>query len=259
MHYQGNRALLSPLFASYHSPPNSDYFPYLAMHAPRSMYSQETAENFVMMKAAPFPELPGSRPASLSISTPVTPDPHFFISQGILATHYYTDFMQGKPLTLAVLEQHPVIQAITRLRTALNSCTTRQPDPEQMMQDLHSVAIQLKTEGNRNDIDRAWRVLLSSPCLADLPEEVQLWARLYHAVGAARFEQMLEIARRLLVNYPVQDNRKQYLLAAALTGALGSHQLDAGRQLWRQHGQGRDPNDVEQLYLRLLLLHLQQE
>jgi hypothetical protein len=256
IHYLGNREYLSPLFATYDVPDNSDYYPYLAMRAPRSMFTQDTAESFILMRAAPFPELPGFRPSSLALVTTVTPDPHFLVSQGQLATKYYVDVMLGKPVSIPGFSENPVVQAINRLQSSLTDCMPEQLVTKQFLKDMHNIAIQLNPNGNEAMIDQAWQPVLTSSCFATLPEEVQLWASLYHAIGSARPVQMLEHASQLLARFPPRDNRYTYLLVAGINGALMSRNPEAGRRLWQQYGMDTPVQSAKPMYLRLLLAHL---
>jgi predicted membrane-bound spermidine synthase len=236
--YLGARALLEPLFASYGTPANSDYYPLLDLNAARSRFMDQSASELVGLvnQGVPLLELlEPSRPRR-----PVNP-----LFEGAYAFErinhtrvawYARNFLvnAAPPAPQAVPTQLQKDLELVKLR--LLECR----DPARGDVWLHSalrVAQVMNPFLAAEDARAPWLRARRAPCFARLQDYQREWLELFDAVAARDPARMARLGG-LLLESQVDASREahEYLLAAALAGRLARGEREAALELWTRHG-----------------------
>jgi predicted membrane-bound spermidine synthase len=255
----GGKKTLAPLFASYGAPANSDYRPYLDLHAARYRFMQQSAGDIT------------------GIGTPNVPTVAILEGQSEPATHAssldgedYLDRLEktrraryARDFFLASVPPQP--QAIPRqlqkdleiMRAHLVDCR----DPERFDIWFHSLYQLARTinpylsaaEG-RALWDRLSDRIGAARCGAAPGPSQKAWIALFRAVAARDPARMAELAEHLLGQASdLPGSNRQYLLTAGMTGYLALGQRGKAADLWNRYP--RDGDRTTDLDLRLLYAH----
>ncbi|MSQ18674.1 MAG: hypothetical protein EXR39_03740 [Betaproteobacteria bacterium] len=85
------------------------------------------------------------------------------------------------------------------------------------------------------DATAVWQRIETSSCIKLLGKEDRDWFSLYGAIGRRDTSAMAAIGRRLLESAePLKPAQVQYLLTAALTGAIAAREFDEAVSLWNK-------------------------
>ena len=255
----GGKKTLAPFFASYGAPANSDYQPYLDLHAARYRFIQQSAGDIIAIGTPNVPTvamLEGrSEPAAQSAS--LDGEDYFDRLENTRRARYARDFF------LASVPPQP--QAIPRqlqkdleiMRGHLVDCR----DPERFDIWFHSLYQLARTinpylsaaEG-RALWDRLSNRIGAASCGAAPGPAQKAWIALFRAVAARDPAKMAELAEQLLGQASdLPSNNRQYLLTAGMTGYLALGKRDKAAQLWNRYP--RDVDGTTDLDLRLLYAH----
>lgn len=255
----GGKKTLAPFFASYGVPANSDYRPYLDLHAARTRFMQQSAGDVTGIGTPNVPTvaiLEGrSDPAAQSAS--LDGEDYLDRLENTRRARYARDFF------LAPVPPQP--QAIPRqlqkdleiMRAHLVDCR----DPERFDIWFHSLYQLARTinpylsaaEG-RTLWDRLSDRIGAAPCGAAPGPAQNAWIALFRAVAARDPARMAELAEQLLGEASeLPSSNRQYLITAGMTGYLALGQRVKAAEMWNRY-----PRDVEattDLDLRLLYAH----
>jgi predicted membrane-bound spermidine synthase len=220
----GDKRSLSPLFASFDTPPNSDFFPFVDLNAPRYRYLSRDALQLTSLLVLPFPLIDMLHPAKPT--SPVRPPAQTFVYRDVL------------------------ISGALLLKETVDSGEIRRLPPEAtrhfLLIDMHAAACDTAT--GRETWRRAVRELsdLSSPYLP--PEELRaLWKRImltpcgqtegYQAAWAAFWQALAErdaptidrTGSDLLnaMDWPRSTEQEHYLRTVVATARLVDGRHDA--------------------------------
>ncbi len=251
----GGRSVLEPYFNSFAVPANSDYYPYLDIHAAKFRFLQTDARQFVNFGIGGVPALPmlEQRPERSMPSH----DGQEFMARIELSrrAHYAHDFYTGlkppEPVGLPRALQKDL--ELTRMRGF--ECQ----DPQSFdiwFHSLYEVARLVNPWLTRVQTQDIWQKLAATPCYARLPAEYRTWISLFAAVGARDAKQMSSIGETLLgqtSNLP--RGHRRYLLTSAMTGFLSLGDKPAALALWQRYGKSVAGEDDADPSLRLLQAH----
>jgi predicted membrane-bound spermidine synthase len=251
----GGKAALAPLFASYGVPPNSDYYPYLDLHAAKYRFLQQSASELTGLGLASVPTV-----AMLEHRVErATPDPsidsedYLEKSEHIRRARYARDFLTHSqpPTPFSIPRQ--LQKDLELARTRLLDCR----EPERYDIWLHAV-YQLAREMNPmlgpDDGAAIWSQFDAAPCSGALAADQKAWMALFKAVSRRDAAAMAALGEGLLArSSDLPSGHRQYLITAAMTGYLALGKDERARALWNRY-----PDDVEgagDLNLRLLHAH----
>jgi len=252
--YLGSRATLEPLFASYGMPANSDYAPVLDLNAARHRFMEKSATDVVALLNAELPLLELLEPPrSRRAINPLFQGAYAFerVENARLAW-YGRDFL--------LRARAPVPEGVpTQLQKDLELVKVRLVecrDPRELDVWLHSalrVARALNPYLSPEDAGAVWQRITKSPCYAGLEEPQRRWIALFEAVAVRDAPRMAKLAAELLGAHqqPIPD-AADYLLLAALSGALASGDKAKALELW---GSYSDSVRVSRPAFRLLRCH----
>ena len=225
LHRVAGRAALAPYFANFRVPPNSDYFPALAMKAPLARYMQSAAPDFAMLSHAPLPLLAlfDERARRLPEAQHLTPGERPWlpraasVREAAAARHYLAS---GAAQSLGALEAQPVASLVL-LRAALVECRVRLPEGV-LRHELAALARVVGAQLPSSASASLWSGLASAPCAAQLSDSDRRWLRLHAAVAGTSAPDMARAAQAILETEP---NLTPELVAHALAALMAASVL----------------------------------
>jgi predicted membrane-bound spermidine synthase len=256
--YLGSRATLEPLFASYGARANSDYYPVLDLNAARHRFTERSAADVVGMLNLGVPVLELLEPGF--VHRPTNP-----LHQGAYAFErveharqaaYARDFLLRPllPVPRGIPTQLQKDLELVRLR--LLECR----EPREMDVWLHSllrVAQLVNPALPPGEAGAIWSRITASGCVRALHDFQQRWIGLFQAVGARDARAMADLAASLLDATPeLRVEAREYLLLAAMAGAIASGRREMALGLWEQQATYLS-GDVAEPGFRLLRCHAQ--
>jgi spermidine synthase len=254
--YLGGRATLEPLFRSYGMPANSDYAPVLDLNAARDRFTERSALEVVGLLNAPLPLLELLEPGRSR--RPVNPlfegATSFERVERTRLAWYARDFLVA-PGTGPTPEAVPTTlqKDLELVKLRLLECR----DPRELDVWLHSamrVAQAMNPYLSSDDLSAVWAQFMVTRCYGTLKEFQRRWIGLFRAVAARDAPRMAELGALLLHTQPeLGAEAREYLLMAAMAGAIADRNPRAALDLWReQAGHLRNPSSPA---FRLLRCH----
>jgi spermidine synthase len=256
--YLGSRATLEPLFESYGASANSDFRPVLDLNAARHRFTERSATPIVDLLNAAVPVLemlePGFARRPLN---PLHEGAYAFerIENARLAA-YARDFLlrPSPPPPLDVPQ--PLQKDLEVVKLRLLGCR----EPMRYDAWLHSllrVAELVNPALPAAQAGAVWSAVAGAGCVRALHEHQRAWLALFQAVGA-RDARAMESHARLLLDKSIGlgAEAREYLLMAAMAGALAQGRRDEARALWDAHAPLLRAAAAEPVF-RLLRCHAQ--
>jgi len=235
--YLGNRATLEPLFASYGTPANSDYWPVLDLNAAKHRFMERSATDLVGLAALGVPVLEMLEPGRSR--RPVDPEfrgAYAFtpLDKARLARYAYRFLLEAvapAPRSVPLNLQ----KDLEILKTRLIECR----EPRTLDVWLHSlmrVSQALNPFLEPTEAGTVWKRIVEAPCHDRLLAIQQRWIALSSAVGARDAGRMAEVGALLLATQSELGSEAiEYLLMASMTGYLAAGYPDHAQTLWRYY------------------------
>lgn len=252
----GTKKLLAPLFAGYAVPANSDYYPYLDLHAARHRFMQTSARELMKIGQEGVPLMAMLERAAEQRRPPsLDGDDYLHAIELLRRATYARDFLLSDtpPEPRGVPVQLQKDLELMRLRGV--DCL----DPQRFdvwRQSALQIAKLVNSSLPATDAQAIWARLAQASCSAQLGDADRDWFALYRAIGmrdnAATGEAGARILERAGSLSPAQV---QYVLTAALTGLIGADRLDDAVKLWNEHS-GKAARAGIDLNLRVLFAQL---
>jgi spermidine synthase len=233
------RDALMPYLKRSTVPINSDYFPYVDLHAGRARYLDSTAGFFNSLSSAPIPV-----PEMLADDSVR----HSQLSNAEILdrtmSHGDAEWIYGRIARLATLEElgaRDIDLEITLmtdlLRDSMQTCAGDE-NPQRWLMALHYV---MKSTLPYLDAEHGLAIIdaVGSPdCMAQKEQETQLWLDLYRAVARRNATMMSAGARRLLVDRPeMPEILQSYLVSVAMLGDIAADKPGEALTAWNHYAQ----------------------
>jgi predicted membrane-bound spermidine synthase len=252
----GDKALLHALFLATGAPINSDFFPYLSIHAPRSRYLGETAFGLTGLGEAPIPVLEMLDGHARVSDTPATVTPDFPITELQQQAQRFAEFL-AMPASATPPEN--LGRAGFDLQLLMRELAVSAPQaPADKM--VRAVLLNLASTVNpylpASRLVPLWENLAGQPGYPALSERTQTWFVLHRAVGLRDATAMTTLAAGLIETTPkdqLSAPEASYLLTAGLIGALAKGDKNQANAILKTFIQHQDAIRQPPLYLQLLL------
>jgi predicted membrane-bound spermidine synthase len=250
----GGKRALAPMFASYGVPANSDYYPYLDLHAAKYRFMHQSADELtgLLSYSVPVVELLGGRKAG-----PAEPK--------VRAQEYLDSLEQARRAAYArdylLVSKPPEPVAIPRIfqkdldlvRAHLIECHDVGRS-DIWLHSLYDVARTLNPMLSAADAHAVWDRIDRAPCASRLAPQERQWVGLFRAVGERSGADMARLAEALLAQpTDLPAGHRRYLIAAGMAGYLAQGKRAEAQALWN-----RNPAEVDRfgdVGLRLLHAH----
>jgi predicted membrane-bound spermidine synthase len=232
----GTRRTLHPLFLSYGVPPNSDFAPYLDLHAARHRFLQSEAVELTRLGLGGVP-VTAMVAGGAHWQRPPSYDGDDYLERIEAARRadyvrrYYLDTRPPEPRGIP-LELEKNLE-LTRMRGL--ECV----DPharDAWLRGLFEVQKVVNSAAAPPDAAAIWARFESAPCAARLDDSGRNWLALYSAVARRDGPRMAALADDLLAHgAELSSSQKRYLLKASLAGHLAGGTYAKGVDAWNAH------------------------
>jgi predicted membrane-bound spermidine synthase len=250
----GGKRALAPMFASYGVPANSDYYPFLDLHAAKYRFLHRSADELtgLLSYSVPVVELLGGRKTDPSDPKPQAQEYLDALEQARRAAYARDYLLVSKPPEPVAIPR--VFQKDLELvRARLVECRDVERS-DIWLHSLYDLARTLNPMLSAADAHAVWDRIERAPCSSLLAPQERQWIGLFKAVGERSGESMARLAEALLAQpTDLPPGHRKYLIAAGMAGYLAQGKRAEAQALWNRYPADVDPfGDVG---LRLLHAH----
>jgi spermidine synthase len=250
----GGKRSLAPLFASYGVPANSDYYPYLDLHAAKYRFLHQSADELIGLLSYSVPLVALLEGRESAVADPKGTGQEYLDALELARrAGYARDFL----LSPAPPEPTAIPRAFQKdldlVRARLIEC--REVGRSDIwFHSLYELARTLNPMLSAGDARAVWERIERAPCSARLGPEEREWIGLFRAVGERSAPDMARLAEALLAKTSdLPPNHRQYLIAAGMAGWLAQGKRAEAAALWDRYP--ADADRTGDVGLRLLQAH----
>jgi predicted membrane-bound spermidine synthase len=251
----GGKRTLAPLFASFDVPPNSDYRPFLDLHATKYRFLDRSASAITGLQSYPVPvvDMLEGKDEARSIDPTFEGGSYLDVIQRTHEARYAHEYFL-RPVPPSPVAIPPELQTnLELLRLRLIEC--REPEQSEVWLDaLYGVGRSMNPLLAPAEAAAVWDRIQQSPCSGALSVSGREWIAMMRAVGARDAPEMARLAEALLAKTSdLPPGHREYLMAAGMAGYLAQGKRADARSLWQRYP--ADVGDGSDLGLRLLFSH----
>jgi hypothetical protein len=259
LHRVAGREAIGPYFAGFGSPPNSDFEPFLDLHAPRARFTRQSVRDLDVLRESPIPLLDRfeRREALRPDARRLTAGARSWLRSGLhaqqaAAAHAYMG--SGDLAALEVLGSPLADDAVT-VRGALLTCGVQVPRP--LVRDaLIRLAGTVNPHLPQREAAGFWAGLRRSKCPAAAAQPVSAWLRLHEAVAVGSAESMAQAADAVLeTDDKLLDVHVPYAVAAAMAGRMLSGDRAGALRTFNRYRRKLNTGPGWQPVFRFLVVH----
>jgi len=251
----GGKGALAPLFLTYGVPANSDFYPYLDLHAAKYRFLQRSAEDLTGLLAYSIPvvALLEGRKKSEPAGSSIDGEQYLEILELTRRARYARDFLLVQTAPEPVAIPRPFQKDLELTRARLIEC--RNPERSDIwFHSLYQLARTLNPMLSPNEAKTLWERIERGPCSSHLTPEERQWIDLMKAVGNRSAPDMARLAEVLLAKpSDLPAGHRQYLMAAGMAGYLAQGKRAEASALWNRYP--KDADRTGDVGLRLLYAH----
>jgi predicted membrane-bound spermidine synthase len=233
----GSRRALEPLFASYGTPPNSDYYPYVDLHAARLRFLRSEANELVELASAhaPIVALFDNAPAARPPSGGTGPD--YQKGEETRRARHAAAFLLASAPPEPVNIPHALQKDLELVQMRLLRCI--EPDRhDSWLHALFQIGRATIPYLTRTESRALWDRLSASPCVVALPPEQKRWVTMLKAAAGRDLDMMAATGEELLARPAAaleSAASRRYLLATTMAANLAQGRRDTAAALWRRY------------------------
>jgi predicted membrane-bound spermidine synthase len=251
----GGKRILAPLFASFDVPPNSDYRPFLDLHATKYRFLDRSASAITGLQsyAVPVVDMLEGKNEERSVDPTFEGGSYLDVIQRTHEARYAHEYFL-RPVPPSPVAIPPELQTnLELLRLRLIEC--REPEQSEVWLDaLYGVGRSMNPLLAPAEAAAVWDRIQQSPCFGALSAPGREWIAMMRAVGARDAPEMARLAEALLAKTSdLPPGHREYLMAAGMAGYLAQGKRVDARSLWQRYP--ADIGDGSDLGLRLLFSH----
>src|SRR6267143_1008202 len=251
----GGKGALAPLFLTYDVPANSDFHPYLDLHAAKYRFLQRSAEDLTGLIAysVPVVALLEGRKKSEPAESGIDGEEYLEVLELTRRARYARDFLLLQTAPEPVAIPRPFQKDLELTRARLIEC--RDPGHSDIwFHSLYQLARTLNPMLSPDEAKTLWERIERGPCSSHLAPEERQWIDLMKAVGNRSAPDMARLAEALLAKpSDLPAGHRKYLMAAGMAGYLAQGKRAEASAMWNRY-----PKDVDRtgdVGLRLLYAH----
>jgi spermidine synthase len=250
----GGKRSLGPLFASYGVPANSDYAPFLDLHAAKYRFLHQTADELTGLLTYSVPVVALLEERRASTADPKGEGQEYLDAlEQARRANYAKDYLLSPNPPEPVSIPRSFQKDLELVRTRLIECRDVGRS-DIWFHSLYELARTLNPMLSAGEAGAVWDRIEHAPCNAQLTPDERQWISLFRAVGGRSSEDMARIAAALLAKQSeLPMGHRQYLIAAGMAGYLAQGKRADAVALWNRY-----PADADRLgNVGLRLLHAQ--
>ena len=250
----GGKRSLGPMLASYGTPANSDYRPYLDLHAAKYRFLHQSADELIRLLSYGVPVVEMLEGGRGGRADPKGEGQEYLDALELARRAAYAkDYLLSPDRPEPVAIPRPFQKDLELVRDRLIECRDVGRS-DIWFQSLYELARTLNPMLPADEAGAVWDRIDRAPCAARLTSDERQWIGLFRAVGARSARDMASIAGALLAKRSdLPLGHRQYLIAAGMAGYLAQGRRAEAAALWNRYPEDADPSgDVG---LRLLHAH----
>jgi spermidine synthase len=250
----GGKASLAPMFASYGVPANSDYYPYLDLHAAKYRFLHQSADELtgLLSYSVPVVALLEGRKSETREAKGEAQD-YLEALEVARRASYARDYLLSPkhPEPVAIPRQFQKDLELARARLIECRDVGRS---DIWFQSLYELARTLNPMLSPAEARSVWDRIERAPCSSQFTAEERQWIGLMKAVGDRSAPDMAKGAEALLAkSSDLPGSNRQYLIAAGMSGYLAQGKRAEAAALWNRYP--ADADRAGDVGLRLLHAH----
>ena len=225
----GDNLTIGPVLQTIPVPPNSDFFPFVDLNAPRSRYMRENAVELPALTVLPIPFLEllgGAAPRGPTVE-PAANSALFrdrLVRRALEIRHAVSS---GSLDTLDPLSA----TYLWRIDMSQERCAAKEGQNE--WQDaVRNISDYTAAYLNAGELEVIWSKVLSSPCYRDVPGNHKAWADLSAAIAQRNALKIVKLGTELLgPNASNSDKDLAYLTTVTAAAYVGMGEIAQARSL----------------------------
>lgn len=251
------RKILLPLIWSYDEVPvNSDYFPYLDLHASKARFLSKSAREMIELAdtALPIREMLGEMSPRYDTEARVE-GAYFFRARAALQASAAHKYLIGEQ-PLAGRMSSGLKRDLALVRLNMMECE-KEGESDGWLDAVLNIAVKTNAYHSPEDASKMWTYLESESCPKTLAPLKKKWLSLFKAVGSRDLGQTFHLSGELLSqSNDMSFIQTTYLLMAGMASALALHDEKSAIQLWGRYQERIQQKDQPPgLVFRLLVAH----
>ncbi|MFM9967245.1 MAG: fused MFS/spermidine synthase [Burkholderiales bacterium] len=251
----GGKKVLAPFFDTFAVPANSDYAPYLDLHASKYRYLQKYAGEITELGGADLPlvAMLEGRSADWIVGPSLRGGDYFEKIDTLRDARYSRDFIFGRTSERPQEIPSSLQKDLEIAKLQPTDCR----DPERIGVWFHSLLQLARTMTPLLpvvDATAMWNKIASPPCQLRLTAGQAAWLELFRAVARRDSAQMALLAEKLLDPSLAHSNAQlRYLIITAMAGHLMEGSKQKAASIWNRFPAIADKN--KDFTMRLLYAH----
>ena len=261
LHRVAGREAIGPYFAGFGTPPNSDFEPFVDLHAPRARFMHQSVRDLDVLRESPIPLLDRfeRREAFRPDARRLTPGERPWLRYGVHAQQAAAAHSYLGSGDLAALEAlgSPLADDAVTVRAALVTCGVQVPLA--LVRDaLIRLAGTVNSHLPQSEAAIFWGNLRRSKCAAARAQPLRAWLELHEAVAVGSAQSMAQAADAVLeTDSKLLDVHVPYAVAAAMAGRMLSGDGAGALRSFNRYRGKLNAGPGWQPVFRFLALHAQ--
>jgi len=250
----GGKRALGPMFSSYGVPANSDYYPYLDLHAAKYRFLHQSADELTGLLVYSIPVvalLEGRKSAPADAGR--GGQEYLEALETARRAAYARDYLisPNPPEPVAIPRQFQKDLELVRARLIECRDVGRS---DIWFHSLYELARTLNPMLSADEAKAVWDRIERAPCSSHATPDERQWIGLMRAVGERAAPEMARSAEALLAKpSDLPGGHRQYLMAAGMAGYLAQGKRAEAAALWNRYP--ADADRTGDVGLRLLYAH----
>jgi hypothetical protein len=250
----GGKRSLAPMFLGYGVPANSDYYPYLDLHAAKYRFLHQSADELTGLLSYSVPVVALLEERKGGRADPKGEGQEYLDALELARrAGYARDYLLSPTQPEPVAIPRPFQKDLEIVRARLIECRDVGRS-DIWLHSLYELSRTLNPMLSSDEAKAVWERIERAPCAAQLAPEEREWIDLFRAVGERSAPDMARIAEGLLAKTSdLPSGHRHYLMAAGMTGYLAQGRRAEAATLWNRY-----PSDADRtgdVGLRLLYAH----
>ncbi|HVF64627.1 MAG TPA: hypothetical protein VNE58_11595, partial [Casimicrobiaceae bacterium] len=225
--WRGDNTTVDVLMSAFDAPVNSDYRPYVDVHAARARFVRASVDRLFGAPVAPsMLDLLGGQRAPGD-------------GDDVLAVALGEALVAAPEGSVALPDAHKAYaDALRASRELLRTC---KPGglPAVLLEGAIGTAMVINDQRDLGRAQNVWAVVRKGDCYRSLPPELKDWVNLFAAVASRDAPAMADLGSRLVASAP-HEFARDYALNAAVVGEIAQGRAEFGGRLLELHAGDRD-------------------
>ncbi len=247
----GNKKLLHEVLAGPAAPANSDYHPYVDLHAVQARFLRAGVSDALGVRRFPVPVLTLLTGQPRTSMDPISDFPFLDITGDTARADKITALLRGDSVADMPAELEVYASDAGRL---LTGCQPSMDNVYWVDSLFNTVAMGVLPYASPPPLQQILGAASARACPGQAPPQLA-WLRLLRAIAVADNKDIVRVSREILErHYTYSDRQYAYVVFAALAALVSEGEVDDARQLW--HGYGTDVMPVfrDQAAVKRMLL-----